>query len=158
MKLFFISFLFLFGFSSFSKNTAPKKLRDIPQTKKAPSKNLVCTERGCNCDGPGCSFVDSRIIKNASTVAITCDANKNCGQKIVYQLNDKYGCKASAQKLEDQDYLIVSECLIMVIDGPDVCPRRTKAEYIEELIQICLEVPNSNTSRFFQKSKNKAKL
>ena len=130
MKFIFFSILFVFGFQTHSK--------------PPPDKILHCTERGCNCKGKGCSFVDKRIIKNGSTVAISCTSNKGCDKKIVYALKDKYGCQSSVQKLQEQDYLVVSECLIIDAANADICPPGTTSVVIEELIKICLEVPGKS--------------
>lgn len=133
MSYLFFSILFLFGTPVFSK---------------APTdKTLQCTEKGCNCTGKDCAFVDPRIIKSASTVAITCSAKKKCDKKIVYSLKDKYGCKASVQKIHEQDYMVVSECMILDSSNSDICPTGTTSEVIEELIKICLEVPERNIEK-----------
>ena len=147
MKIYFFSILFLFAGISHSKSTkdtAPQtiKTEQIPG-KPTPDKILECNERGCNCEGKGCSYFDPRIIRNASTVAITCSEKSDCGRKIVFKLKDKYGCKSSVQKIDTESYMAVSECLIMATDGPTICPPGTKSENILEVIKICLEVPGS---------------
>lgn len=132
MKFIFLCALFLFGFQTHSKNTA--------------DKILLCNERGCSCQGKGCTFVDPRIIKNASTVSITCPGTKSCAIKIVHTLFDKYGCKASVQKMQGQDYLVVTECLVNDYNIKDACPEGTKTEEIQELLKICLEIPKAKNS------------
>ncbi len=133
MSYLLFSILLLFGTSAFSKDPT--------------DKTLHCTAKGCNCTGKDCAFVDPRIIKSASTVAITCSAKKNCDKKIVYSLKDKYGCKASVQNIHEQDYMVVSECMILDTSSADICPAGTISAVIEELIKICLEVPERNIEK-----------
>ena len=141
MKFYFLSILFLFaslGHSKSKTDTTPQTIKTVQTPGKAQSdKILECNERGCSCEGKGCSYFDPRIIRNASTVAITCSEKSDCGRKIVFKLKDKYGCKSSVQKIDKESYMAVSECLIMATDGPTICPPGTKSEY------ICLEVPGS---------------
>lgn len=147
MKLIFVSILFLFASLCHSKpkaDTTTKADKAVQAVEKTQSdKILECNDHGCNCEGKGCTFFDTRIIRNASTVAITCTEKSNCGQKIVFKLKDKYGCKASVQKIDKDNYMAVSECLILAADGPVMCPPGTKSEPILDVLQICLEVPGS---------------
>lgn len=131
MKFIFLCTLFLFSFQTHSKNTA--------------DKILLCNERGCSCQGKGCSFVDKRIIKNASTISITCPGTKSCAIKIVHTLYSKYGCKASVQKIHEQDYMVATECMVMDYNLKDPCPEGTTTEPIEELLKVCLETPKDKT-------------
>ncbi len=133
MSSLFFSILFLFGTPAFSKEKSDKA--------------LFCTEKGCNCTGKDCSFVDPRIIKNGSTVSISCSTKKECDKKIVYALKDKYGCKASVQKIHAQDYMVVSECLILDTASADICPTGTISKVVEDLIKICLEVPEKSSEK-----------
>lgn len=124
MRIFFLAALFLFGTPAFPKTD--------------PEKVLNCTEKGCSCQGSKCKSVDSRVIAEASTVVVTC-SDQSCGQKIVYFLKDEFGCKASAQKLRDLDYVINSECMIIQTDGPVKCPQTTEPKSVQNLIDICLK-------------------
>ena len=127
MRTLILTTLFLFGTTSYSKTD--------------PEKVLNCTEKGCGCQGSKCSFVDPRVTLEASTVVVTC-ADKNCGQKIVFELKDKYGCKGSAQKLRDLDFIINSECLIIQKDGPVKCAQSSEAESIQNLVEVCVTKAN----------------
>ncbi len=127
MKVIILTALFLFGTTTFSKID--------------PEKVLNCTEKGCSCQGTKCNFIDSRITREASTVVVTC-ADTSCGQKIVFDLKDKYGCKGSVQKLRDLDFVINSECLIIQKEGPVKCPQTTESEAVQSLIEVCLTKNN----------------
>jgi hypothetical protein len=115
---------------------------------KAPLDRVFqCSENACNCDGKDCWIPDERTINDASTVVVTCPGKKSCGQKIVFELAEKYNCKASVQKMEGQEYIAIADCLILAKDGPEFCPINTNPEVIADLIKVCLEVPKSERAR-----------